>query len=154
MRTMRSQYSSCEQEFSPRVLVFVEPEPNGEKSCAETSDRLTERLYGDVHENVSAYLVVSGVISQNVGLRGSRNTQRARFVSIPNGVEELCERCFSECRNLSRVTFGESSSLNLIGNGAFCESGVVEGHVPDGIERLLRDLIRDLARLCRVMKLA
>ena len=61
----------------------------------------------------------------------------------------------SECENLSRVTFGESSSLKRIGERAFWGSGVREIHIPDGIERLLRD--RNSSGLhpqCRVMKLA
>ena len=134
--------------------VVVESEPNGEKSCAETSDRLTERLCDDVHEGVVAYPVVCGVIDQNIGLCRLRNTQRARFVSIPDRVEELCEKCFYECKNLSRVTFVECSSLKLIGEDAFRSSDVTEIHIPDGIERFLRDQSTDLPPLCRVMKLA
>ena len=97
---------------------------------------MTERLYDVVHESVSAYLVVCGVVSQNVGLRGLRNAQGPRFVSIPDGGEELCESCFFECKSLSRVTFGESSSLKLLGKGAFCGSGVVEIRIPDGVEEI------------------
>ena len=75
----------------------------------------------DYDESVAAYLVVCGVIGQNVGLFSFRNAQRARFVSIPDSVEELCHECFCECKSLSRVTFGESSSLKLIWNEAFRE---------------------------------
>ena len=100
------------------------------------------------------YLVVCGVIGQNVGLRSLRSTQRTRFVSIPDGVEELCEECFYDCQNLSRVTFGESSSLKLIGKAAFNGSGVREIHIPDGIEQLLRDRSTGLPRQCRALKLA
>ena len=56
-------------------------------------------------------------------------------IQIPDGVEELREKCFS----LSRVTFGESSSLKSIGKEAFSGSGVVEIHIPDGIRPLLAD---------------
>ena len=75
-------------------------------------------------------------------------------IHIPDCVEELCEECFSECQSLSRVTFGESSSLKLIGKEAFKSSGVTEIHIPDGIERLLRDGSTGLPPQCRVMKLA
>ena len=102
--------------------VVDEFEPDGEKSCTESSDRLTEPLSDDVHESVGVYLVVCGVIGQNAGLCGLRNTQSARFVSIPDGVEELCESRFRGCKSLSRVTFGESSSLKLIGKDAFKSS--------------------------------
>ena len=40
------------------------------------------------------------------------------------------------CGNLSRVTFGESSSLKLTGKEAFSRSDVVEIHIPDGVEEL------------------
>ena len=43
-------------------------------------------------------------------------------VSIPNGVRELCDRCFKECRSLRRVDFGSSSSLERIGFRAFPSS--------------------------------
>ena len=98
--------------------VVVESEPNGERSCTETGDILMERLIdeGDQYQegqeyglldyddenkqhestmkSVVAYLAVCVVISQNVELRDLRNTQVARFVSIPDDVEELCDECF------------------------------------------------------------
>ena len=36
-------------------------------------------------------------------------------VSIPDGVRELCDRCFHWCESLRRVTFGSCSSLERIG---------------------------------------
>ena len=90
----------------------------------------------DAHETVAAYLVFSGVIGQDVGLCGLRKRQRTRFVSIPKGVEELCESCFSRCKSLSRVTFGESCLLRRIGKVAFYESGVCEIDIPDSVEEL------------------
>ena len=117
-----------------------------EKACTEASDRLTD----GVHESVAAYLVICGVIDHSVGLRGLRNTQRARFVSIPDGVEEICEKCFYQCQSLSRVTFGESSSLKLIGKAAFGWSGVVEIHILDGVEELCEACFYDCKKLSRV----
>ena len=40
-------------------------------------------------------------------------------VSLPDGVRELCDRCFSGCRRLRRVNFGFSSSLERIGVSCF-----------------------------------
>ena len=74
-------------------------------------------------------------------------------IHIPDGVEKLCGWCFSDCKNLSRVTFGESSSLKLIGKKAFFGSGVVEIHVPDGIERVLMDSDISLSSQCRIRQL-
>ena len=62
-------------------------------------------------------------------------------ISIPDGVEELSEKCFYNCKNLSRVTFGESSSLKFIGKEAFGESGVCEIHIPDRLEKVLRNAV-------------
>ena len=59
-----------------------------------------------------------------LGCARSRNAQMSRFVSIPDSVEELCESCFSRYSSISRVTFGESSSLKLIGEMAFCGTGL------------------------------
>ena len=47
-------------------------------------------------------------------------------VSIPDGVRELCNRCFRRCWSLRRVEFGSSSSLERIGVGCFSGSGVEE----------------------------
>ena len=71
-------------------------------------------------------------------------------VVIPDSVEELCESCFYECWFLSRVTFGESSSLKLIGKEAFYGSCVVEIHIPDSVEELCESCFSECRRLSRV----
>ena len=70
-------------------------------------------------------------------------------IHIPDGVEEICELCFCKCTSLSRVTFGESSSLKLIGKTAFRESGVVEIHAPDGVVELLRNAVPCHVRIAK-----
>ena len=45
-------------------------------------------------------------------------------IDIPDGVEELCDECFSGCEGLSRVTFSESSSLKRIGKELFRDTGL------------------------------
>ena len=116
--------------------VIVEFEPDGGKSCPIITDKLKERLHDDIHESVATYLVVCGVMGQNVGSGCSRNRQMARFVSIADVVEELCESSFRVCESLSRVTFGESCSLERIGKEVFYGSGVREIHIPDSVEEL------------------
>ena len=69
---------------------------------------------------------------------------------VADSIEELCEKCFSLCKSLSRVTFGESSSLKLIGRLAFQGSGVREIHIPDGVEKLYEECFRGCWRLSRV----
>ena len=61
---------------------------------------------------------------------------RVRSVSIPDNLEELCDRCFFKCESLFRVTFSESSSLKRIGIEAFSRSGVKEIRIPDRVEEL------------------
>ena len=62
--------------------------------------------------------------------RGAGSTSVSHFIAIsrphqrlPDGVEELCESCFCDCKSLSCVRFGESFSLKLIGKEAFTSSG-------------------------------
>ena len=69
---------------------------------------------------------------------------------IPDSVEELCEERFSGCASLSRVTFGESSSLKLVGMGAFCETGLREIRIPDSAEELCEECFQGGGNLFRV----
>ena len=48
-----------------------------------------------------------------------RALEQVRYVSIPNNVRELCDRCFYRCKSLRRVNFGSSSSLERIGASCF-----------------------------------
>ena len=116
-------------------LFLFECEANGDKSSPKTSDKLEEMVDDKSHKSVEVYLAVSGVLSQN-NSDWRRLMRMVQLVSIPDSVEELCDKCFCECENLSRVTFGESSSLKLIGKNAFSQSGLVEIHIPDGVEEL------------------
>ena len=45
-------------------------------------------------------------------------------------------KCYDDCKSLSRVTFGEYSSLKMIGHGAFYGSGLEEIDIPDSVEEL------------------
>ena len=36
-------------------------------------------------------------------------------IRIPDSVEEVCDTCFYMCMNLSRITFGQSSQLRVVG---------------------------------------
>ena len=63
---------------------------------------------------------------------------------------EICEDSFRNCKSLSCVTFGESSSLKLIGKWAFSQSGVREIHIPDGVEKLCHGCLSGCKNLSRV----
>ena len=123
----------------PRGL--AEFEANRKKSCSKTSDTAEEIVYDRGHKSVEVYLALSGVSSQN---------NVVESVSITDSVEELCEGCFYLCKRLFRVTFGESSSLKLIGKEAFIWSGVREIHIPDGVEELCEKCFYECESLSRV----
>ena len=128
--------------------VLAEFEANGEKPCPETSDTSEEIMYDQDHKSVDVYLALSGVGRQSSGWL--LVMQSVELVSIPDSVVELCEECFLECKRLSRVTFGESSSLKLIGKGSFRRSGVQEIHIPDGVEKLCEECFHECTSLSRV----
>lgn len=129
--------------------ILAEFEVSCEKSCSEINNTLKTRVSDEPDQNVAIYLVLAGASIQNSsGCRGL--TQGVHFVSIPDGVEDFGESCFSWCNNLSRVTFGEFSSLNKIANEAFRESRLQEVHIPNGVEELCEACFCECARLSRV----
>ena len=80
-------------------------------------------------------------------------------MSIPDGVRELCDGCFSGCCCLHHVTFGPSSSLERIGVEAFgavvddwdlmlCE--LVEISIPDSVRELCDGCFKGCSSLRRV----
>ena len=83
---------------------------------------------------MAAYLVLCVVSGHNFGWRHLAKALVAQWVSIPDSVEQICESCFELCERLSRVTFGEPSSLKMINKDAFCCSYVREIHIPDSEE--------------------
>ena len=141
VKTLHSQSSVFKGNVYDRIerrRILAEFEEHGDESYHETRCTLKDILYDEGQENVDGLqnVVVSLVL---VGVNSMKNSYWCElmpvihFVSIPNNVEELCKECFYQCKSLSRVTFGESSSLKLIGVGAFRESGVCEIHIPDGV---------------------
>ena len=72
------------------------------------------------------------------------------MVMIPESVEELCDEFFHKCKGLLCLTFGESSSLKLIGELVFYGSGTVEIPIPEGIEELCEACFSECENLSRV----
>ena len=122
----------------------VNGECNEEESCDETSDGLKEILDDDV-----SYLVLSGVRNQKSSV-WRKLAEQAQLVSIPDNIEELGTYCFRDCDKLLRVTFGESSSLKLIGADGFLLASVREIHIPDSVEKLVAGCFRHCYHLSRV----
>lgn len=56
-----------------------------------------------------------------------------REIRIPDQVENLCDKCFYACKNLSRVTFGDSSSLKRTGRGCFRYSDLIHTFLPSSV---------------------
>ena len=136
--------------------VLVEFEPNGKASDTEAGDRLNQcdecqrPDESSDREGVVVHLILCGVSGQNVGLHDLRNMQGVLFVSIHDGIAELCESCFSKCVSLYHVTFGESSSFKWISKKAFYYSGVCEIHIPDAVEELCESCFSECVSLSRV----
>ena len=60
-------------------------------------------------------------------------------IQVVDSVEVLCYRCFYGNKNFRRITFGESSSLKLIGKEVFDNCWLKYIHVPNGVEELHDD---------------
>ena len=87
--------------------------------------------------------------SVKVDYGGNTNVCGIEEITIPDGVRELCDRCFFKCSNLRRVTFGTSSCLERIGVEAF------SGQIASGkgkacaIEEInIPDSVRELCNRC------
>ena len=99
----------------------------------ELTCSLEEVIFGMLAANDTDHRAVIG---------DANNACQIAEISIPDGVRELCDRCFYNCVSLHRVTFGESSSLERIGVDAF--SGhtaktachIEEVSIPDGVREL------------------
>ena len=57
-------------------------------------------------------------------------------IHIPDRVEEICDVCFCNRSNLSRVTFGESSPLKWIAACVFAQTNLVQIGIPDSVEEI------------------
>ena len=110
-------------------------------------------LKGALGENtsgtVSVHLSLSDV-SPDKYFHWNCFQQHLWSVSIPDAVEDLCEKCFYECKNLSHVTFGTSSSLKRIGIEAFSKCGLTSIHIPDSVEEFCEKCFAQCESLSRV----
>ena len=137
--------------YNPRDerRVLGDFEANWEKSCPETSDTSEYVVCDKSDKSVVSYLVLSGMSVVNSSV-WHQLMGKFQLVSIPGSVEEICEKSFFQRESLSRVTFGESSSLKSIGKEAFSGSGVIEIHIPDGVEELCEGCFSQCRSLSRV----
>ena len=98
-------------------------------SCFDEGSVLSRITFGE-----SSLLKRIGVHAFHSELHGTFFLTEIR---IPDNVEELCDGCFSECWKLSRITFGESSSLKRIGTRILpLRNPMKEIHIPDSVEEL------------------
>ena len=80
---------------------------------------------------------------------------RVAEITIPDSVQELCDRCFYGCKSLVRVTFGSSSCLKRIGAEAFAGNHgvscrITEISIPDSVREVCCRCFYDCLSLCRV----
>ena len=71
-------------------------------------------------------------------------------ISIPDSVVELGEGCFSWCQSLLCVTFGSSSRLERICDGAFYHTGIESLSIPDSVVELGEQCFYECMSLRRV----
>jgi hypothetical protein len=74
------------------------------------------------------------------------------FVEIirPSSVEVLSERCFSECKSLSSVTFESGSKLSRIEKNAFAGTGLIDIIIPASVDFLGEGCFADINSLSSV----
>ena len=89
---------------------------NGEKSFPETNDSSEKITYDEYPESVYVYVALSCALARK-DFVWCPVMGKVELLSIPDSVEWVPDGCFSSCKSLSRVTFGESSSLKLIERG-------------------------------------
>ena len=132
--------------------VLCELKADWEKFCPEASDTSGGvDASGKGQKSMKVYLALSGVRSQN-NSDWRRLVRMVHSVSIqvPDTVEEISGESFSGCKCLSRVTFGASSSLMLIGRSVFSQSGLREIRIPDSVEELCEDCFSGCKNLISV----
>ena len=140
-RSRSSVFDACFYDRTDKRLVVVE------FKAAESYD--IGYPCGDFCDSMAVYVVLSAMNGRSQKDALPSSAQRIQL-SIPDNFEELCEEYLSECKNLHCVTFGESSSLKRIGNGAFWGSGLREVHIPDSVEELCTKCFYECENLSRV----
>lgn len=95
-----------------RVIAEFE-ESDRDRSCPETCDLWNELVDDESHETV----VIRLSLSESTRLiTGKKDSSPPRvMVSVRDSLKQICDHCFSECKSLSCVSFGESRSLKQIG---------------------------------------
>lgn len=77
-----------------------------------------------------------------------RNVELASILTVL--LNNFVGSTFSGATHLSRVTFGESSSLQLVGEGPFDWSRVRKIHLPDSVEQLYHECFYNYKSISRV----
>ena len=72
-----------------------------------------------------------------------------RELLVSQGVEEIQDRAFAQCRSLAAVAFAEGSRLRTIGAEAFAETQISELGAPESLESIGEGAFRDCEQLKR-----
>ena len=125
---------------------------SGEKTYSTvTEDTLSARNLGEV----PVRMVHTGPFRRLVGYLppGSGISRlHVQSVFVPDGVEDIGSKTFSQFKGISRVTFSASISLPRIGCGAFrwCYT-LAEVAIPDTVEEICDECFSACESLCRVV---
>jgi hypothetical protein len=72
-------------------------------------------------------------------------------IHIPSSVEVICERCFSECRSLTFITFDSYTKVSRVDRYAFYLNGLTSTHIPLSVELICEGCFRGCESLISVM---
>lgn len=122
------------QELSDSILLVVDDDLE-ESGAASLADVATNPAFGEVPIFLTFACTKSPVLGPTFA-NSLDFMNRVQFVSIPNNIVELYERCFYEYNSLKHITFGSSSSLKWIGRKALARSGIEHIHIPGSVEEL------------------
>jgi hypothetical protein len=65
-------------------------------------------------------------------------------------VQIICDGCFRDCQKLTEATFEDGSQLRVIGNQAFCCSGLRAICIPASVQIICDGCFRDCKNLERI----
>ena len=96
---------------------------------------------GGIGECVDAHIIIpkkspDGSLVTKIGDRAFDSCKTIKHVYIPAEVTSISTNAFSECRELTNITFAKDSNLTSIGAGAFTYSGLESIEIPNDVTEI------------------
>ena len=98
----------------------------------------------------SPFSIINGLVLSNDQHTCHSCIGKIQEIYLPDCVEDLCDKCFCGCWNLSYLMFGECSSLKRIGIEAFYGCGLEEIYIPNAVEDIREKCFYECKNLSRV----